>query len=369
MNKKILFLANHDIIIYNQRMELIKILIDLKYEVFISCPKGDRTEEFKKAGCTCIETKLNRHGTNPIEDFKLIIEYKKIISNIEPLIIFSYTIKPNLYGAIAANMCKIPIVPNITGLGTAVEDSSLMQKFIICLYKFAFKNVKTVFVQNTENMDFFIKNKIAVDKLKLLPGSGVNLEKFQVLDYLDSAVTEFVFAARILKEKGIDQYLEAAEHIKQRYPNTKFYVCGFCENNYSAVLDEYAKKGIITYLGMVTDIRQVFSHTHCTVLPTYYPEGINNVLLESCACGRPIITTDRSGCCEVVEDGINGFVVKSRDSADLTDKIEKFLNLSHEQKMQMGLAGRKKVEKEFDRQIVVDMYLKEVGDVNNAKTI
>ena len=163
-----------------------------------------------------------------------------------------------------------------------------------------------------------------------------------------------------MKEKGIDQYLEAAESIKIKYPDTEFHVCGFCEQEYKGRLEDLNTKGIVIYHGMVRDIKTILELTHCTIHPTYYPEGISNVLLESCACARPIITTDRSGCREVVEDGVNGFVVKQKDSKDLIRVIEKFLALSWEEKRDMGLAGRKKVEKEFDRNIVVEKYMEEI---------
>jgi galacturonosyltransferase len=166
-----------------------------------------------------------------------------------------------------------------------------------------------------------------------------------------------------MKEKGVDQYLEAAEYIKSKYPNTVFHVCGFCEQAYEEKLKELTEKGIINYHGMVRNVAEVLKDIQCTIHPTYYPEGIANVLLESCACARPIITTDRAGCREVVDDGVNGFVVKQRDSQDLIEKIEKFLALSHDEKIAMGLAGRAKVEKEFDRQIVVEKYCEEIKGI------
>lgn len=348
-------------------MELITQLIDKGYDVYVSFPKEELFETFKNTGCRFIETPVNRHGKNPFEDLQLVLHYKSIISEIKPAIIFSYTIKPNLYGAIAANMCKVPIAVNITGLGTAVENLGLMQKFIILLYKFTFRNVQTVFVQNAENREFFIKNKIAVDKLKLLPGSGVNLNKFTVLDYPDESTIEFVFIARVMREKGIEQYLEAAEYITQKYPDTKFHICGFCEDSYKSKLFEYEKKGIIAYHGLVRDIREVLAYTHCTVLPTYYPEGINNALLESCACGRPIITTDRSGCREVVDNEVNGYMIPARNTDALIAAIEKFLSLTNDKRRQMGLEGRKKVEQQFDRQVVIDKYFQEITDISGRK--
>lgn len=163
-----------------------------------------------------------------------------------------------------------------------------------------------------------------------------------------------------MKEKGIDQYLEAAEYIRSKYPNTRFHICGFCEEAYENKLKLLQDKGIVTYHGMLRDVREILKKTHCTIHPTYYPEGMSNVLLESAACGRPIITTDRSGCREVVDPGINGYMVKQKDSKDLIEKVEKFIQLDYEKKKRMGLAGRKKVEKEFNRQIVVEAYLEKI---------
>jgi len=164
-----------------------------------------------------------------------------------------------------------------------------------------------------------------------------------------------------MKEKGIDYYLEMAKYIKDKYPQTHFHICGFCEEEYQDVLSEYEDKGIITYHGLIMDVRDVLSYTHCTIHPTYYPEGLSNVLLESSASGRPIITTDRSGCREVVDDGVNGYMIKQKDTQSLIDIVEKFISLTNDERKEMGLAGRKKVEKEFDRQIVVDAYLSEVS--------
>lgn len=358
--KRVLFLVNHDVVIYNFRLEIVERLLKEGHEVIISSPYGERIELLKELGCQYIEVQLERHGTNPVRELQLLWYYKKLIARVKPDMIFSYTIKPNLYGAIAAGMNHVPIVANITGLGTAVEGKGLLQKGMVWFYKMAFGKVQTVFVQNTENRQYFIDNHITVDKLKLLPGSGVNLERFCVLDYPTDEKVEFVFISRIMKEKGIDQYLDAAKYIRQKYPQTMFHICGFCEEEYEETLKALEDKGIIKYHGLIMDVKEVLKFTHCTIHPTYYPEGLSNVLLESSACGRPIITTDRSGCREVIDDGVNGYMIPQKDSEALIAAIEKFLALSNEERKAMGLAGRKKVEKEFDRQIVVDAYMKEL---------
>ncbi len=361
--KTVLFLVNHDVVIYNFRLELVERLIADGHEVHISSPYGERIDDLVKLGAIYHEIKIARHGTNPVTDSVLIWNYIKLLKQVKPDIVFSYTIKPNIYGGLACRLMNVPQVANVTGLGTAVENPGLTQKITLALYRFAFKKIQRIFFQNTENRQFFIDHNLYTDRHGLLPGSGVNLERFAPLPYPDETDgIHFVFISRIMREKGIEQYLDAVSSLraKRSNPPLYFHICGFCEAEYQGKLDEYAKNGIVVYHGMVRNVREILAKTHCTIHPSFYPEGISNVLLESCASARPIITTDRSGCKEVVDDGVNGYVVKQRDSEDLIQKIEKFLALTHEQKMQMGFAGRAKVEREFDRQVVVDAYLKEM---------
>lgn len=363
MNKKVLILANHDIGLYNFRKELLERLLLEGHEVYVSCPQGDNIEKIIAMGCRYIEADFNRHGTNPLNELQLLTHYKKIMREIKPDFVFGYTIKPNIYGAMAAKKYHIPFIANITGLGTAVEYPGILQKIIIQLYKVAFSEVQTVFFQNKDNRNFFINHKIALGKHKMLPGSGVNLDKFTLQEYpsTDDSI-EFVFISRIMKEKGIDQYLEAAHFIKKKYPNTKFHICGFCEDKYENKLKFYQEKGIIKYHGMVSDIREVLRYTHCTVHPTYYPEGLSNVLLESAASGRPIISTNRSGTQEVIDDGVNGYLVKEKNTENLIQQLEAFILLDYDKKRVMGLRGRHKVENEYDRQIVVESYIQELKE-------
>ena len=194
---------------------------------------------------------------------------------------------------------------------------------------------------------------------KLIPGSGVNLKRWRTMDYPDdSGGVEFLFIARVIKEKGIEEYLAAAKQIKTEYPDTVFHVLGPCDGEYEDMLTEYEKNGFIQYHGMVLDTREFLERAHCTIHPSYYPEGISNVLLESAACGRPVITTDRSGCRETVEDGVTGFVFHQKDRAALVDCVRKFMEMGNEERKKMGLAGREKMVREFDREIVVGAYMK-----------
>lgn len=358
--KKVVILSNHHAYTYNFRKEIIQELIDNDYEVTVVLPYGEKVEDLKEMGCKYIDLPLDRRGMNPLTDLKLLANYYKIIKRIKPVAVLSYTIKPNIYGGMVCRRFKIPFFPNVTGLGTAVEQESFSQKILVNLYKIAFKEASCVFFQNEDNHNFFKEKNIKLKRSQIIPGSGINLEEFTLLPYPEDATISFVFISRIMKEKGIDQYLNAAKHIKNKYPNTKFHICGFYVDDYEKQFQELEQKNIIIYHGMVSDVREIIKETHCTIHPTYYPEGMSNVLLESAASGRPIITTDRSGCKEVINDGVNGYVVKQQDSEDLIGKIKKFLELSYEEKRKMGLSGREKVTGEFDRQIVVDEYLTKI---------
>ena len=362
LKKKILFLVNHDVVIYNFRLELVERLINDGYEVHISSPYGERIDDLKSIGAIFHEISMERHGMNPAQELKVLFAYRKLLAEIKPDVILGYTIKPNIYGAMAASEKNIPFIANITGLGTAVENPGLRQKILIVLYKIGFRKVQKVFFQNTENQQFFIDHKIAIGKHGLLPGSGVNLSRFTVKDYPEGDIVKFAFISRIMKEKGIDQYLDAAKAIKEKYSNVEFHICGFCEDEYEGRLKEYNDNEIIIYHGMIRDVAGFMSEMNCIVHPTYYPEGISNVLLEAAASGRPIITTNRSGCREVVDDGVNGYMIPQKNSEKLIEAIDKFMKLNNEEKKAMGLSARKKVEKEFDRQIVVEAYMREITE-------
>lgn len=360
---RILILANNDMGLYKFRRELLEELVKGNV-VYFCVPDGEFVESIKNIGCKFIPcTLLNRHGTNPVQELKLIYFYKGVLRKIKPDIVFTYTIKPNAYGGMACANLGVPYVANVTGLGTAIENGGIMQKISLTLYKMGLRKAQKVFFQNTENRDFMVRHGVVEGPNDLLPGSGVNLKQYEVLPYPKGDTVDFIFIARVMKEKGIDQFLDAAREIRACHPETRFHICGFCEQDYEELLTTLNDKGIVIYHGLVADMKPIYQIASCTVHPTYYPEGLSNVLLESAASGRPIITTDRSGCREVIDDGVNGYVVKQRDSQDLIEKIEQFLKLSVDERKAMGLAGRAKVEKEFDRRIVVNKYMNEVKKV------
>lgn len=355
--KNVLILVNKQTTIVNFRLEVVDALVKAGYKVFVSVPEGDRLSEIEAVGAVVIKTQFEKNGTNPIADFALMLNYWKLIRKTHADIVLTYTIKPNVYGGMAAALRGIPYVANITGLGTALQGGGMMQKLTVLLYRMGFSKVSRVFFQNREDRKFFEERKIAMGKHDLLPGSGVNLNRFSALEYPADSSVEFAFISRIMKEKGIEQYLYAAEKIREKYPNTHFHVGGFGSADYEARMEQLHKEKRIIYHGLLKDVRKVLKEIHCVIHPTFYPEGMSNVLLESAASARPIISTDRAGCREAIDVGVNGFLVKEQDGDDLVEKIEQFLALSYEQRKELGVQGRAKVEKEFDRQIVVQKYL------------
>jgi glycosyltransferase involved in cell wall biosynthesis len=364
MGKKILILSNHFITLYNFRKELIMKLVEVENEVFISMPKAEENSFFINMGCKIIETPVDRRGVNPVRDFGLIVNYIKLMKMLKPDIVFSYTVKPNIYGCIASNFTKNRQVCNITGTGATFLKKNAVCMIAKTLYKISIKKSYKVFFQNSGDKDFFVENKMVRNNFAMLPGSGVNLEQYSVCDLPSEDEVNFIFVGRVMELKGIDQYLECAKAIKNKYPNTNFYIAGFIEDcKYKEIVDDYHDKGIISYIGFQKDIKSWIQKCHCTILPSHGGEGVPNVLLESAAMGRICIASTINGSKDVVDDGVTGYLFTTGNAKDLINKVEKFLELDYKRKKQMGLAGRRKVENEFDRRIVVDAYLLEISKV------
>lgn len=361
---KILILANNDIGLYNFRKELLEELVKQKYTIYISLPNGKKIKALEQIGCKFIETDIDRRGTNPIKDLKLILKYNRIIKNIKPEIVLTYTIKPNIYGGLSCRIKRIPYIANVTGLGSMFQKNGILSKILVVMYRKALRKSQKVFIQNIENKKILIeKNIIKEEQCKLIPGSGVNLERFCKEDYPDDKTLKFLFIGRIMKEKGVGEYLETAKVIKEKYPNTEFHILGrFEEEEYKEKIERLQEKNIIIYHGLVPDSKPYIAQSHCTILPSYH-EGKSNVLLETAATGRPIITTNVAGCEEIVEDEKTGFIARVKDTKDLIEKVEKFIKFSNEQRKIMGELGRKKMENEYDRNIVIDAYLKEINNI------
>jgi galacturonosyltransferase len=262
----------------------------------------------------------------------------------------------------AARLSKVPYIVNITGLGSAVENPGLLQKITVAMYQVAMRRTACIFFQNKGNEHFFASKNIRNDVHRIIPGSGVNLDKFTYQEYpSEGQPLKFVFISRIMREKGIEEYFAAAKHFKSLYPEMEFHILGSCEESYEQTLADLQNNGTIIYHGLQKDVRPFIIQAHCTIHPTFYPEGMSNVILESAATGRPVITTRRHGCMEAIENGVTGFLFHELNTSELISCIDKFMEMTHQERVAMGMAAHEKMKREFDRQIVVDAYLDEIG--------
>lgn len=352
--------------LYNFRRELVEKLAS-ENELICALPDDPRKGWFDEIGCKFIEVPTDRRGTNPLTDYKLYKTYRRLIRELKPEVALTYTIKPNIYGGLAANREGVPCFANITGLGTGILRKTVLKRVIIYLYRRALRNAACVFFQNAENQRFFIDEKIVTGKNRLIPGSGVNLERYHFEEYPENDKSiRFLFIGRVMKEKGIDEFLSAAKRVKAIYPDTQFDIVGWLEEKeYEAVLKDYQERGIAQYHGPQTDVHSFIKNSHATVNPSYH-EGMSNVLLESASTGRPVIASNIPGCRETFEDGVSGLAFEPRNAEDLTDKLIKFIELPYEKKKAMGIAGRRKVEREFDRNIVIEAYMEEINKIKSA---
>jgi len=368
--KKIAISINTSWNVINFRLGLLQALQRENYEINVVAPYDEYSENFEKMGFKYHPIQINNKGTNPLEDIKLIIDYYRIYSKMKPDIILHYTIKPNVYGSIAANMLKIKCINNIAGLGTLFVKPGPITLIAKILYKISQKNVDKIFFQNKDDYNLFITEKLVEkNRCDILPGSGVNTDIFKPIkiEKKDNNF-RFLLIARMLWDKGIGEYVEAARTIKKKHDNVEFQLLGFIDDkNKSAIsqsqIDAWVHEGVITYLGKSDDVKKEISKADCIVLPSYYREGTPRVLLEAASMAKPIITTDNIGCRNVVDHGINGFLCKKKDIKDLTEKMEMMIQLPEIERIEMGGKGRLKIIKEFNEKIVIDKYLNVINSL------
>ena len=365
---KVLIMVNSSESLLNFRFELITKYLEEGHELYISSPPGNALSKLTEMGCKCVEeSNLSRHGMNPVKELKLLKSYKKTLKQIRPDVVFSYTIKPNIYGGMACKSLKIPFVPNVTGLGTSIQNGGIKSKIMLFLYKQGLKKAQTVFFQNSSNMDAFKELNIVKSNALLLPGSGVNLEKHCYVDYPKcEEPLVFTFVGRLMRDKGIIEFVKSADFIKKKHGNIVFQAVGSCEKEFELQLDELKKLNCVEFLGYRTDVHDIVSKSHAVVLPSYH-EGLANVLLESAACGRPVVASRIPGCKETFEEGVSGFGCEPHDVDSLIQAIEKIIETSNEQRSEMGKNGRALVERVFDRKIVVNLYLNEIDKAIKEK--
>ena len=359
--KRILFLSNHFIGLYAYRRELIRELAAAGHEIWLSLPAHERNRYFEELGCRIVETPVSAHGKNPIRDVKLICTYRKLFREIDPDIILSYTIKPNIYGAMASHALGYRQVCNITGTGGTFLKNDLLAVFLRFLYRHSVRYADLVFFQNSGDRDYFARHRMICGNDVLLPGSGVNTEENFFSEMPDDREIRFIFAGRLIPLKGIDLYLESARRIRRRHPDTRFLVIGAPERKkYQKKIKRYEKEGWIEYLGYREPAGEWIRQCHCAVLPSLGGEGVPNVLLEASAIGRACIASRINGSADVVEDGVTGFLFETGNTEALIGTIEAFLALRTEERKAMGIAGHRKVVREFNRQTVIDRYLDEI---------
>lgn len=358
--KRILILANFDVGLYKFRKELIQELLNQGNEVYISLPDGELVHNLEEMGCKFVNTAIDRRGMNPKTDVKLMFFYWKLIKKLQPDLVITYTIKPNIYGGLMCRMFHVPYAVNITGLGTAFQSENIIKKLVTFLYKIALKKAKVVFFENVGNKQTFLDLNILKEKqMCVLNGAGVNLVEYPFCEYPSEGETRFLFIGRVMKEKGVDELFEAAERIQKQYSDVFFDVVGPLEDNYKARIEELVKKGVILYHGYQKDVKPYIEKCHCFVLPSYH-EGMANTLLEAGAMGRPLITSNIHGCLEAVEVGRNGYLAKSKDTQVLFEQMEKFLVVDYAKKKEMGQASREVVQEKFDKKKVVGKTIREM---------
>ena len=351
---RILILANNDVGLYKFRKELIEEFLQQKNEVYISLPDGELVRPFEEMGCTYINTPVDRRGINPKTDMGLFNRYRKMMKEMNPDFVITYTIKPNIYGGIAARLAKKKYAVNITGLGTAFENAGLIRTIVVTLYKFALKKAKVIFFENSVNRDELLSLKICEkSQTVVLNGAGVNTDTYSYMPYPQGDERfKFLFVGRVMKEKGIDELFEVMKRLVAEGKQCFLDVVGPFEEDYKDKLEQYENDGWLKYHGYQSDVRPFINNCHCFVLPSYH-EGMANTNLECASSGRPVITSNIPGCKEAVIESISGLLCEPKNVESLYAVMKQMTELKQEKRIVMGLAGRKHMEDVFDKKKVV----------------
>lgn len=362
--KTIAISANTSWYLYNFRKNTITALIELGYQVIAIAPHDTYATKLEELGARFIHVDIDQSGTNPIKDIKTLYSLIKAFYKHRVDIVLNFTPKNNIYGTLAAKISGTKSINNIAGLGTLFVNETLTSKIARMLYKVSQCYAHKIFFQNEDDRALFINSGIVrAEFTDRLPGSGADLTRFSITPAIDDGVTRFLLIARMLYEKGINHYVEAARILKKKYGlRVEFSLLGFLDvNNPSAVskaeMQAWVGEGIINYLGTTDTVENEIAKADCMVLPSFYREGVPKSLLEAGAMGKPIVTTNNIGCKETVDDGVNGFLCEPRNTLSLVDALEKMIVMGHAQRLTMGNNSRKKMENEFDEKIVIDRYI------------
>lgn len=371
VNNKIVIALNAAWNLVNFRAGLIRALVAAGYEVVAVAPPDSYAPRLAKLGCRYIPLLMDNKGTHPGRDLLLFWRFLQLMRKEKPSIYLGYTVKPNIYGSLAAHLSGVPVINNIAGLGTVFIQEGWLTRLVRGLYRLALSRSVKVFFQNNEDRGLFVSGKLVSDTITgRLPGSGIDLGRFIPMPLPGKIPLRFLLIARMLWDKGVGEFVEAARILKKQGVDAEFCLLGFLDvQNPTAIsrqqMDEWMDEGIIRYLGVSDNVVEEIELADCVVLPSYR-EGIPRTLLEAAAMARPIVTTDSVGCRDVVDDGVNGYLCKPRDAVDLADKISKVIALLHSERTAMGLRGREKIEREFDERIVIDKYLGAIKEILNC---
>lgn len=319
-----------------------------------------KIHELEQLGCRINKISMDRRGKNPIHEVRLILSYFQFLNSKRPDLTITYTIKPNIYGGILCRLMGFPYASNITGLGTAFEKTGALKRLIVFLYKLSLKNAKTVFFENSDNLKFFLEKKIIrSDQACLLSGAGVNLKHFYLQPYPSEEPIRFLFMGRIMKEKGVDELFYAMKMLVANGYNCKLDMIGGLEEQYQQAIDSYTKEGWLCYYGFQQDVRPFIKKSHCFVLPSWH-EGMANTVLECASSGRPVITSNIPGCKEAVDEN-SGILCTPKDADSLYNAMIRMVNLSNDERRNMGIRGRARMEELFDKDDVVKKTIKYLG--------
>lgn len=357
---KILVLTNFDVGLYQFRRELLARLLQ-RHEVYISLPDGELVRPLEEMGCRFLETPIDRRGIDPVTDGKLLLRYIKLLCQVQPDLVITYTIKPNVYGGIACRLLGVPYAVNITGLGTAFQKKGALRTLVTVLYKTALQRAKVVFFENTGNRDTLIGEGIVrEEQCRLLMGAGVNLSHYAPAVYPAEETVRFLFIGRVMKEKGVEELFAAMDRLHHEGHDCVLDVVGGYEEDYEPIIRAHEAAGWLRYHGYQKDVRPFIAQSHCFVLPSYH-EGMANTNLECAAMARPLITSDIPGCREAVEEGVSGLLCRPQDAESLYTEMKRFLALTVAERAEMGRAGRRRMEAVFDKEKVVDATMEGLG--------
>jgi glycosyltransferase involved in cell wall biosynthesis len=359
--------------IYNFRLSLIKALQKQGHEVHTIAPKDDFTPLLEAQGCIHHNLKMDSRGANPVKDLALVAELYRLYKRLRPDVILHFTIKPNIYGTLAAAALGIPSVNNVCGLGTAFLKKGLTAKIAMLLYRLSFRFAHKVFFQNPEDLKLFEDNRIIdVRQADLVPGSGINLEHFAPAPRQTGKPFTFLMISRLITDKGVLEYIQAIELLKRQGLHARYQLLGAIDEKHkrgipAKTLAQWVEAGTVEYLGTTADVRKCIEQADCVVLPSYR-EGTPRTLLEASAMKRPVIATDVPGCRQVVEHNKTGLLCQQKDAHDLAAKMHLMASMPPETLEAWGEKARQKVENEFDEKLVISKYLQTLNTLTQLRT-